>query len=286
MANELRCKLCGNADVKFQFSEEIGGVGYSSYYCRNCDLYQTLGEIAAVSPDYVGLTEEELVGEHVFLQRAHKRPAFEEWLASAKRNDPGFARGERRALLDIGCGIGGFLDFAKENGLDIYGFDASEAQISVARRNHANVRHAISIDDYMSNFSKNVKFDFITMWDVFEHIREPKTLLDSVRPHMTGNGLFFVSVPSGGAIPLKLLFSRLRKSEPGLIPWEHVFYYTKKSLPRVFKNSKYDVVDINGVVPYVRSMSAHEFIRRLIHRGLRTTPLALQIFAFARPKKG
>ena len=281
--SDLRCKLCGNAHVEFVFSEDIGGQTYASYYCSKCDVYQTLGEVPAVSPDYIGLTEDELVGEHVFLQRAHKRPAFEKWLDAVKRLDPGFAKGERRKLLDIGCGVGGFLDFAKDHGFDVYGFDASEAQIQLARRNHPNVRHAITIDDYIDQLSERPSFDYVTMWDVFEHIREPQALLTSVRPYVSQDGLFYVSVPSGAPTRAKLAAARWRKSSPGLIPWEHVFYYTKKSLPIVFGQSGYTIVAIDGVAPYMRSMSVHEFVRRMVHTALRATPLALQISAFARP---
>lgn len=286
MAGDLRCKLCGDSGVRFAFAEEVGGNRYASYHCAKCDVYQTLGEVPSVSPDYVDLTEHDLVGEHVFLQRAHKRPAFEEWLAAVKRLDPGFAAGERRTLLDIGCGVGGFLDFAAENGLDVYGFDASEAQIAVARRSHPHVRHAISIDDYAAQLPERPAFDFVTMWDVFEHIREPQALLGSVRPYMKPNGLFYVSVPSGAPTRLKLAVAKLRGGELGLIPWEHVFYYTKRSLPSVFRQAGYEVAAIDGVAPYVRPLSVKEAVRRVVHRVLRATPMAFQISAFARPAAG
>jgi SAM-dependent methyltransferase len=286
MASDLRCKLCGDSDVRFEFSEEVDGNRYASYHCAKCDVYQTLGEVPSVSPDYVDLTEHDLVGEHVFLQRAHKRPAFEEWLVAVKRLDSGFAAGERRTLLDIGCGVGGFLDFAAENGLDVYGFDASEAQIAVAHGTHPNVRHAISADDYAAQLPHRPAFDFVTMWDVFEHIREPQALLGSVRPFMKPAGLFYVSVPSGAPTRLKLKVAKMRGTEPGLIPWEHVFYYTKKSLASVFRQSGYDVAVIDGVAPYVRPLSFHEAVRRIVHRALRATPMAFQISAFARPAGG
>jgi len=283
--NELKCKLCGSKNVNFLFSEERSGVAYNSYHCEDCDLYQTLGDISDVSPDYVDLEEGDLVGEHVFIQRKSKIGAFTQWLEEAKRLDPGLAAGERRSVLDIGCGVGGFLDFARERGFDVYGFDASEAQARVAQKKHPNVRHAISMDDYMAEFAEKPRIDFVTMWDVFEHIRDPKTLLRQVRQYLTPNTVYFVSVPSGKPTKAKLAFAKIRNREIGLIPWEHVFYYTPSSLARVFADNGYEALKVTGVAPYVRDMNMHEFVRRNVHNLLQRTPYAFQICAFAKPQK-
>jgi SAM-dependent methyltransferase len=283
--SETQCKVCGTADVHFLFSEASFGKAHGCYYCATCDLYQTLGDIAPVSPDYIGLEEKDLVDEHVYLQRAHKRPAFEQWLKAIRRLTPPFAP-QRRSVLDIGCGVGGFLEFAASKGLQPYGFDASTAQARVARATFPNVRNSIGIDDYVAQLDHAPAFDYVTMWDVFEHIREPRSLLRSICPHMTPTGLLFVSVPSGATTRLKLIIAKMTGREPGLIPWEHVFYYTKRSLRNMFETNGFDVLSVDGVAPYVRSLSAHEVARRAAHRLLAATPWAFQISAFARPRIG
>ncbi len=280
---DLTCKLCGSSNVRFQFSEDRGGMTYSSYHCGHCDLYQTLGEIDDVSPDYVNLEEADLAGEHVYIQQHSKKAAFAQWLAEVDRLAGKPRDDTRRSVLDIGCGVGGFLDFARDNGFATYGFDASRAQVEVAQRSHPMVRHAVSIDEYMASFEVKPRIDCVTMWDVFEHIRDPKSLLSGVRNYLHADTIFYVSVPNGKPNPAKIKLARARKREIGLIPWEHVFYYTPSSLARVFRENGYEPLQIGGVKPYVRDMNAFEMVRRGLHTALASTPYAFQISAFAKP---
>jgi 2-polyprenyl-3-methyl-5-hydroxy-6-metoxy-1,4-benzoquinol methylase len=276
-AGTLRCQLCGSGDLESVFSESMGGKSYTSYHCRACDLFQTLGEIASVSPDYVDLTADQLDSMHVFLQTEHKKNAFAQWMALARR----YGNGGKR-ILDIGCGVGGFLDYAAGNGFETFGFDASAAQAENAATRHTNVRNNIDIDDYVASLGREVAFDVITMWDVFEHIRDPAKVIAGVRRHLAPGGMFFVSVPNGAPNPLKVKLAAMRGREPGLIPWEHVFYYTRNSLERVLKQNQLQVVDIGAVVPYLRPLTAHEIVRRTGFSLLSATRYAPQIFAVAK----
>lgn len=286
MSDGLACKLCGSTVVEPIFSEVSQGRTYTSYHCPSCNVYQTLGEVAPVSPDYVDLTADDLTEDHVYLQRAHKHPAFKEWLDNIKAFDKNFNNGDPHSVLDIGCGVGGFLDFAADSGLTIYGFDASSSQVDVARQRHPNVRNAISIKDYAESIGDDVRFDFITMWDVFEHIREPFPLLADVKKYLAPNGIFFISVPGGGPIPARMKVQKLLKQQSaGLIPWEHVFYHTRRSLKIVFAKAGFQVLKIGGVAPYVRAMSLHEGIRRVAHRVLKSTAYAFQYSTYVQTDK-
>lgn len=276
-ATTLACKLCGAPDPVAVFSESTGGQLFTSYHCRSCDLYQTLGDIAAVSPDYVDLTADQLDPMHVFLQTTHKRTAFEQWSGLVQRHGNHGTR-----LLDIGCGVGGFLDFAAAAGFDTHGFDASAAQAEQAQVRHPKARNCIDIDSYVASLAEPVQFDVITMWDVFEHIRTPAELIASVRRHLAPGGIFFVSVPNGAPNPMKVRLAKLRGREPGLIPWEHVFYYTRNSLARVMQDNGMAIAEIGAVVPYVRPMTPHEAIRRAGFGLLSGTRYAPQIFAIAK----
>jgi 2-polyprenyl-3-methyl-5-hydroxy-6-metoxy-1,4-benzoquinol methylase len=275
------CRLCGGP-VRFAFADRSHGERFVSFHCRRCALYQTLGAVAAISPDYVDLAPDDLHGTHVFLQREHKHRAFRQWRGLVRTRDTGFAAGETRNVLDIGCGIGGFLDFAAGEGCRTFGFDASAAQAGVARAAHPNVRTASSLEDYAQQLGPLPAFDFVTMWDVFEHVRTPKALLDSLAPHLAPGALLFIAVPGGGLLPLKLVINRLRAGDTGLIPWEHVFYYTPRSLAKMLRRSGFAIVAAGGVVPYVRRWSPAEALRRLAHRLLGRSRFALQIYALAR----
>ena len=177
------------------------------------------------------------------------------------------------------------LAFAQAQGQKVYGFDASPVQVERCRQRHSNVRLAYSIDDYFSQIGERPALDAITMWDVFEHIREPLDFLSGIRSACQRETLVYVSVPSGAINPAKIALGKLLGRPPGLIPWEHVFYYTKRSLPAMFERAGFDVLDLGAVEIYRRPPSVHERARRLAHTLLAPTPYAFQIFALARIKR-
>lgn len=262
-----------------------GGNEYISCHCRDCDLFQTVGEIADISPDYIGLDAHNLDADHVYLQTVAKRPAFEQWLSMVKRygfGTPGVT------VLDIGCGVGGFLDFAASEGFRTFGFDASSAQVAKAQQRHPRVANFFDLDSYVSSLGGEPKFDLITMWDVFEHIRTPADFLAAARRHLKPGGLIFVSVPSGAPNPMKVRLARLRRRQPGLDPWEHVFYYTRPSLRRMFEQNGFEVADLGAVTGYVRPFlpfSLFNTVRSIAIPVLNQTRWALQLYAIARPRR-
>lgn len=280
-AQKNKCQLCASFDVHLVFSERKEDRLYSSYECRSCGLHQTLGDIDPISPDYINLEEADLGEIHIYTQREHKYTAFKQWARMVKATRSGGMAGLK--LLDIGCGVGGFLDFASKLGIECYGFDASGAQIEQAQKAFPNVRRAESVADYCDQIGGPREFDLITMWDVFEHIRTPDALLEEVSEHMAPDGLFYVSVPSGALNKIKVLFATIRNRENvGLIPWEHVFYYTPKSLALRLTRAGFHLVELSGVTPYQRKpLNMVEVIRRVMHHMLKHTPFAFQIYALS-----
>lgn len=275
----LICHLCGSSNLLHSYSESWRGTLYSGYYCSVCDLYQTLGDIASVSPEYASLSPADLTDEHINLQTSHKHSAFDQWQALMEQHGGRKLSGN---LLDIGCGVGGFLDRASELGISVFGYDASDTQAFKARVRHPNVANAIDIDQYVAGLAAATQFDYVTMWDVLEHIREPALLLAGIRRHLAPGGLLFVSVPGGGAIPMKLLVASALSREPGLAPWEHVFYYTPRSLKKLLAMNELKALSVGGVVAYPRPLGVHEFVRRIFFLLLRRSNRALQVFAVAR----
>ena len=285
MTTETACKLCGAEETKLVLSEVTNSKTYSSYYCKRCNLHQTLGRIDPVSPDYIDLVQEDLDDAHRFLQTAHKLPAFNQWSQLIQKITDHARR--NTTVLDIGCGIGGFLDYCKDMGLNTFGFDASPAHAKEARLRHPNVRASISTKAYIAELGMpEQRFDLITLWDVFEHIRNPKEFLQEIRGvAKESNSLLYISVPSGALNLLKVRIAKARNKPIGLIPWEHVFYYTPESLRKILNESGFEIIEISGVAPYVRSpLNLHESIRRIVHNVLMKTEFALQIYVVAKVK--
>jgi len=278
----LMCNLCGRDNVHAVFSDVRHGRVYTCYHCSACDLFQTLGRIDPVSPDYIDLEDADLNSAHRYLQNEHKLSAFRQWSEVVGGKLTPF----KSSVLDIGCGIGGFLDYVRSLEFVAYGFDASKAQVKEAVTRHSLVKCAVSLDEYLLALDAKPVIDIVTLWDVFEHVRTPTVLLTDIRKLLLGSGgTLFISVPSGAMNPVKVRIAKMRGRSAGLIPWEHVFYYTPKSLRRVIENAGFEVISLGGVCPYIRRpLTLHEGVRRAGHHALRNTSHALQIYVHARPR--
>ncbi len=274
------CRLCGSSQVAEVIAEEHDSLIYHVVHCSSCDLIQTVEHYTELSPDYVDLETSALDEARLWCQGAHKFPAFKQWLAYASCS----ATSKHSTLLDVGCGTGGFLSFASASGFRVYGFDASKAQAEHARSLFPDVRHASSLPDYLETLDQpRLKFDFITLWDVFEHIRNPVPFLQQLADALRPGGHLFISAPNGRAIPWKIRVHRALNKPLDLAPWEHVFYHSIQSLEKCIRASSLDPALFGAVACYPRPLSFFELCRRSGFFMLRAVPhLSPQIFAWAR----
>jgi 2-polyprenyl-3-methyl-5-hydroxy-6-metoxy-1,4-benzoquinol methylase len=274
------CRLCGSLRIEQLAQEEHESRTYRVVHCSNCDLVQTVEHHADLSPDYVDIETSALDETRLWCQGTHKLPAFKQWLACASR----LAASEHPTLLDVGCGTGGFLKFASAKGFRVYGFDASRAQAEHAKALFSDVRHATSLPAYLESLGQpELKFDFITLWDVFEHIRNPVSFLQQLADALKPGAHLFISVPNGRAIPWKIRLRRALNKPLDLAPWEHVFYHSIQSLTRCMDASSLEPVRFGAVACYPRPLTPFELSRRAGFFMLKAVPnRSPQIFAWAR----
>ena len=255
-----KCYLCGSSrSMFFVVSESLQDVLYRIYRCQSCDLIQTVDRHAPISPTYIDLESTDMDEDRLWVQANHKAPAFTQWFELVEKSLFNGAR-----LLDIGCGTGGFLHFVKDRGMQLYGFDASKAQAEYAAVKFDRVRCASSVSEYCQMLGdSSLKFDFITMWDVLEHIREPVAFLREIGDRLSDQGVLFVSIPNGGALRWKLPLRRALGKEPDLIPWEHVFFFSRQSLAETFTKAGLHLESSGAVKCYPRAPSIFEMFRRI-----------------------
>ena len=107
------------------------------------------------------------------------------WTNPAERDAP--------RLLDIGCGWGDFLHFARCCGWPVSGFEFSESVARVAREKYGLSIRVGSLED-MGYPPRS--FDLITMWHVLEHLREPRAALARIETLLAPGGLLALEVPN------------------------------------------------------------------------------------------
>ncbi|HEY4633347.1 MAG TPA: class I SAM-dependent methyltransferase [Candidatus Limnocylindrales bacterium] len=147
-----------------------------------------------------------------------------------------------RSLLDVGCGIGEFIDTARERGWDAYGLEPSIEAAEFARSRGRPVVCA-TIEDYLAQGGPPAPPDAVVLTNVLEHLTEPIALLRRAREIVRPGGALVVRVPNDFN-PLQLM----ARDALGHAAWwiaapDHVNYFTHESLRRVVEANGFEVVD-------------------------------------------
>lgn len=162
------------------------------------------------------------------------------------------AAGGRR-LLDVGTGAGLFLKAAERAGWEVAGLELSEAGAAFARDTlQVEVRQERA--EAMSFPAGS--FDVAVMFDVVEHLFDPRTVLEATRRALRPGGLFVVSTPNFDALSRIVLGVNWAV----LSPLEHVYYFTEATLERMLNLcgfSRVEVVREYAGADAVQTMNYH-----------------------------
>lgn len=96
-------------------------------------------------------------------------------------------------LLDVGAGGGGFLALAKGLGAQVAGIE-----LSSAARSHALERYGIELSatPLADPSWDGKKFDVVTIWDLFEHLADPRATLRRVSQLLAPGGRLAITTPA------------------------------------------------------------------------------------------
>jgi 2-polyprenyl-3-methyl-5-hydroxy-6-metoxy-1,4-benzoquinol methylase len=214
--------------------------------CQNCglvyvsprpdptELYALYGE------SYFRNDESGTVGYTDYLRdEANIRKTFTRRLQRLER----FAQPGR--LLDIGCATGFFLSQAHSRGWQVQGLDISSFAIQYTLERFGFDAQCGSLLEtaYVPN-----TYDLITLWDVIEHVPDPKAYVARVAELLKPGGVFALATPDIDSLPARLTGKRwvgYKLSE------EHVYYFAPRTLKRLLNDAGMDVIDSYHVGKYV-----------------------------------
>ena len=143
--------------------------------------------------------------------------------------------GERR-LLDVGAATGFFIEQAIAHGWRAEGVELSHWAAEYARQTLAvPVREGTLLD---ARFADRT-FDAITMWEVIEHLPDPRTELSEARRILRHGGMLHLSTPDAGSLVAKCAGKRW-------LGWrkfpEHLYYFDLASLRRLLSTAGFEIV--------------------------------------------
>ena len=96
-------------------------------------------------------------------------------------------------LLDVGCATGDFLARAREHGWQVQGVEPGEAAAEAARQQYG--LDVFTGDLAQAHFPYG-GFDAVTLWDVLEHVTDPRAELAEIHRILRADGLLLIELPN------------------------------------------------------------------------------------------
>jgi 2-polyprenyl-3-methyl-5-hydroxy-6-metoxy-1,4-benzoquinol methylase len=172
-----------------------------------------------------------------------------------------FVVGRSGRLLDMGCGLGFFLQaMAPYAHWEAYGCEISPAAVRYAR-DTLGLPNVICGRPEEADLPHHT-FDIITLWDVLEHLLRPDPLLRHCHTLLKEGGLCFIRTPNVG---LQLLRARLKKLVRGMQPGvtylqarDHAHHYSMSSIRRLLERNGFSHVEFVHLHP-IQGMSVSKW---------------------------
>jgi 2-polyprenyl-3-methyl-5-hydroxy-6-metoxy-1,4-benzoquinol methylase len=223
---------------------------------------------AVTSKDY----RERIYGEYVSSFKG--RRTREQSLTAARKHcrffdhllSPLMAAGRPRDVLEVACGPGHFLYWARERGLDtVRGFDLSAEQVEAARALGLPAE-AASFQDYLPRHRD--AFDLIVGFDVVEHLRRDELFefLDMCHGSLRPNGRLFLTTPNGAG---------LRGGPVMYGDLTHETIFTPQTITLALRLAAFDDIRVREVSP--PPISARGRVRGWLWRLVRLWPMLVDL---------
>lgn len=152
-------------------------------------------------------------------------------------------------ILEVGCGDGAFGSLLKkEREAEVWGVEISEA---AARSAYANIDNVL-----LGNYEQEVRgipnnyFDCVVFNDSLEHFVDPWLALEKSKAYLKDRGVIVASIPNVRYAPniYKLLIKKdWHYGVSGILDKGHLKFFTQKSIKRLFEESGYKLLKMQGI---------------------------------------
>lgn len=190
------CPACGSERIENNFSVKdftVSGEFFELVTCQHCTLRftQDIPDEASISPyykseDYISHTNTSKGLINRVYHQVRKKTLVEKRKLIVKNT--GLAKGR---LLDVGSGIGSFVNEMKESGWDVTGVEPDADARKVALE-----QYGLELQGSDSIYKLTGKFDAITLWHVIEHVHDLHAYILQLKSLLSERGRIFIAVPN------------------------------------------------------------------------------------------
>lgn len=176
-------------------------------------------------------------------------------------------------VLEIGCGIGVLTGLMSPISATVHAVDISPQSIETAKERLANYSNVSFEVNDMVNFRTDVKFDFIVLPDVLEHIpiEQHKSLFEILSSALKDSGTICINIPD----PFSLDFVRLHQPKSLQIIDQSIhvnqlseavypaglFIHTLHRYSLHYSNPDYVWIELRKLIPYQEHPQKGKFLK-------------------------
>lgn len=241
-AHELRenitCILCGTDEYSTLFSEPP----FRIVRCTECGLVYTLPRLPTArilemyQVGYWRSAEARNFGYTDYLRdRDRYLRTFRLRSKVIDRYKPSTGR-----VLDIGCAAGFFLKVMQGKGWETTGVELSALMADFARSElELNNIFTGTLDEQQFDAQS---FDVITLWDVIEHLEDPRALLTAAKRLLKDDGILVLETQNVESVFARLMGRRWHhyKFE------EHLWHFSPKTLSAMLGLESFSVAEMSS----------------------------------------
>ena len=191
-------------------------------------------------------------------------------------------------ILEIGSGDGFFIEECVNLKISITGSEASKETIKNLKSKFKNDVNILNISLPMSIMTKTkTKFDFIVFNDVFEHLKDLDSVIQTTIRALKKDGIIIINSPTSDGIIFKISLFLMKIGFTKFYDrlWQknmsspHLSYFNKKNLNLLF--SKHNLFEVKS--GYLRSLGLNNFSRfkNLYDSSFKSFIFSIMCFFFA-----
>ena len=229
--NIVECKTCKVDYVNPIFNEE-----------KYIEIYQ--------SPDYQNIVKKLGEESHVYRKNrfGEERANFIEQYHDSSLN---------KNSLEIGCSTGFAIESLKERGWNATGLELNPSAVRFGKEKGLDIYNTT-----LEKFKTKIKYSAITMYDVLEHLSNPREILLQAKDLLEKDGNIFIYVPNYNSATTQLLGV---ENAHFIWPTHHLTYFTPETLKSFLEANGFKVffwetqgLDINDWLWYLNEKTNYD----------------------------
>jgi len=172
--------------------------------------------------------------------------------------------GPGQRLLEVGCGTGSDLEWARLRGWDVHGLELDESAVEIAKKQGLDVECSTFQDAVLSANS----FDCIIMSQVLEHLYSPKLALRRCHELLRPGGLLLIAVPKFDSWTRHALGKFWHNLQFPI----HLYHFNQSVLERMIRSAGFQVLEVRlssrllNVFYGLRTMRQFHMLKRIFTR--------------------